>query len=56
MKLIEAKAKGEEIELPEREEVEETDDLMAALEASLGGDKGIRDKGSKSNSRKKAKA
>jgi DNA end-binding protein Ku len=33
--LIERKAKGEEIELPEREEAEATDDLMAALEASL---------------------
>ena len=37
MKLIEAKAKGEEIELPTREAAEETDDLMAALEASLSG-------------------
>ena len=37
MELIEAKAKGEEIEPPEREPAEETDDLMAALEASLSG-------------------
>jgi DNA end-binding protein Ku len=37
MKLIEAKAKGEEFELPEPEKREETDDLMAALEASLKG-------------------
>jgi DNA end-binding protein Ku len=34
--LIERKAKGEEIEMPEPEEPEETPDLMAALEASLG--------------------
>jgi DNA end-binding protein Ku len=42
--MIEAKAKGEEIELPEYEEPEATDDLMAALEASLG-------KGKKSKAR-----
>jgi DNA end-binding protein Ku len=35
MKLIDAKAKGEEFELPEPEKREETDDLLAALEASL---------------------
>jgi DNA end-binding protein Ku len=34
--MIKRKAKGEEIELPEREDVEAPDDLMAALEASLG--------------------
>jgi len=34
--LIKRKAEGEEIELPEPEEVEATDDLSAALEASLG--------------------
>jgi DNA end-binding protein Ku len=34
--LIKRKAKGEEIELPEYEEPEAPDDLMAALEASLG--------------------
>ena len=34
--LIKLKAKGEEIELPEFEELEAPDDLMAALEASLG--------------------
>jgi DNA end-binding protein Ku len=34
--LIKAKANGEEIELPEYEEPEAPDDLMAALEASLG--------------------
>ena len=32
--LIESKARGEEIELPEPEEAEETQDLMAALKAS----------------------
>jgi DNA end-binding protein Ku len=41
--LIKRKAKGEEIEMPEPEEPEETPDLMAALEASLG-------KGKKSSS------
>ena len=34
--LIKRKAKGEEIEFPEFEEPEAPDDLMAALEASLG--------------------
>jgi DNA end-binding protein Ku len=34
--LIRRKSEGEEIELPEPEEAESTDDLMAALEASLG--------------------
>jgi DNA end-binding protein Ku len=34
--LIKRKAEGEEIELPEYEEPEAPDDLMAALEASLG--------------------
>ena len=38
--LIKRKAKGEEIELPAPEEAETTDDLMAALEASLGNSKG----------------
>ena len=37
MKIIEAKAKGEEIELPKVEQPEASDDLMAALEASLSG-------------------
>jgi DNA end-binding protein Ku len=37
--LIERKAKGEEIEAPEPEPEPETDDLMAALEASLKGGK-----------------
>jgi DNA end-binding protein Ku len=34
--LIKRKAEGEEIEFPEREDVEAPDDLAAALEASLG--------------------
>ena len=33
--LIEAKSRGEEPELPEVEQVQDNDDLMAALEASL---------------------
>jgi DNA end-binding protein Ku len=40
--LIKRKAEGEEIELPEPEKAEATDDLMAALEASLS--KGSRKK------------
>ena len=39
LQLIEKKVKGEEIEIPEAEPEEETDDLMAALEASLSGGK-----------------
>jgi DNA end-binding protein Ku len=39
MKLIEAKAAGEEIELPEREKAEASDDLAAALQASLDAQK-----------------
>jgi len=35
LKLIEAKAKGKEMKLPEAEAVEETADLLGALEASL---------------------
>jgi DNA end-binding protein Ku len=42
--LIKRKAKGEEIELPEYEEPEAPDDLMAALEASLGNSKKSRSK------------
>ena len=38
--LIKRKAKGEELDLPEPEAAEETPDLMAALEASLGGKSG----------------
>lgn len=38
--LIKRKAEGEEIELPAFEEVEAPDDLMAALEASLGNGNG----------------
>lgn len=37
MKIVEAKAKGETIDLPEVEAAEPSDDLMAALEASLSG-------------------
>jgi DNA end-binding protein Ku len=37
LELIRRKAKGEEIELPEPEPREETDDLAAALQASLKG-------------------
>ena len=36
LKLIERKAGGEEIELPEQEEPAPSDDLVAALEASMG--------------------
>src|SRR3954451_9948139 len=36
LKVIEAKGRGEEITAPEPTEREESDDLMAALEASLG--------------------
>jgi DNA end-binding protein Ku len=39
LKLIERKAAGKKIELPEREEREPADDLIAALEASLAGGK-----------------
>jgi DNA end-binding protein Ku len=44
--LIARKAKGEQIEMPEREEPEQTSDLMAALEASLSGGSSKRKKGS----------
>jgi DNA end-binding protein Ku len=40
LELIDAKAKGKEVELPEPEELEETDDLLAALKASLEGARG----------------
>jgi DNA end-binding protein Ku len=43
--LIEQKAKGEDVELPEPEERETTDDLMAALEASLKGTSGSQGNG-----------
>jgi DNA end-binding protein Ku len=36
LEVIERKKKGEDIEVPEPEPKEETDDLMKALEASLG--------------------
>ena len=44
--LVKRKAKGEEIEIPEPQEPEPADDLMGALEASLGGQKGARKRGS----------
>ena len=37
LELIKRKAKGEEISVERPEEPEQTDDLMAALEASLSG-------------------
>jgi DNA end-binding protein Ku len=59
LELIARKAKGEEIEIPEPEEPEETADLMAALEASLSGSgkkKGRKRSGSdRSKSRKRTK-
>jgi non-homologous end joining protein Ku len=50
--LIRRKAEGEEIEPADFEEVEAPDDLMAALEASLGKGK----KSKKSRSRAKARS
>jgi non-homologous end joining protein Ku len=35
LKLLEAKGHGKEIELPEEPDTEATDDLLAALQASL---------------------
>jgi DNA end-binding protein Ku len=53
--LIKRKAQGEEIEPAEFEEIEAPDDLMAALEASLGKGKGKgKKKSSRSRSRSKA--
>jgi DNA end-binding protein Ku len=46
MDLIKRKAKGEEVEIPEPETPEPAGDLMAALEASVGGHKGRRRRGS----------
>jgi DNA end-binding protein Ku len=37
LKMIERKAEGDEIELPAADDTEQSDDLMAALEASVGG-------------------
>ncbi|HEY8581583.1 MAG TPA: Ku protein [Capillimicrobium sp.] len=51
--MIKRKAKGEEIEPPDEEDPEPSDDLMAALEASLGGGKA---KKKKPAAKKKAKA
>lgn len=55
LELIEKKAKGQEIELPEPEEPEESGDLLAALEASTKGRRSGRSK-SKSGTRSKSKA
>jgi len=52
--LIKRKAKGEEIELPEFEEAEAPDDLMAALEASLGKKSKAKSNGSKSRSKSRS--
>jgi DNA end-binding protein Ku len=54
--LIKRKAQGEEIEPAEFEEIEAPDDLMAALEASLGKGKGKKKKSSRSRSRSKARS
>jgi len=35
LKMLEAKGHGQELDLPDEPEAEDTDDLMAALEASL---------------------
>lgn len=50
--LIKRKAEGEEIEFPEFEEPEAPDDLMAALEASLG--KSSKSRSSRGSTRRKA--
>ena len=55
VRLIERKAKGEEIEAPEREEPEAPDDLAAALEASLDGRHGGRRRRSASSRRARAR-
>jgi DNA end-binding protein Ku len=54
LSAIKAKARGKEIELPEEAPQEPSDDLMAALQASLGQGKGARKKAKASS--KKAKA
>ncbi|MFL5818394.1 MAG: Ku protein [Conexibacter sp.] len=54
--LIRRKAKGEEIEAPEREEPEAPDDLSAALEASLGGGARRRARGAQHRRRSSARA
>jgi DNA end-binding protein Ku len=57
LELIKRKAKGEEISLERPEEPEQTDDLMAALEASLSGSggNGRRKNGGGKGGRKKSK-
>ena len=54
--LIKRKAAGEEIDLVEQEEPEHGDDLMAALQASLGGDDGKRKGRRKGNGRRNGKS
>jgi DNA end-binding protein Ku len=58
LEMIKRKAKGEEIEIPKVEEPEQGEDLMAALEASLGGNGGGNGKSGRSGrsgGKKKAK-
>jgi DNA end-binding protein Ku len=59
LQLIEAKARGEEPDLPEPTETEAAPDLMAALEASLKGSKGAKkssSNGGGGSARQKAKS
>jgi DNA end-binding protein Ku len=51
LKMIERKAKGEKIELPAVGEPDGGDDLLAALEASLGGGKSRKSSSGRSRSR-----
>jgi DNA end-binding protein Ku len=55
LELIKRKAKGEEISVERPEEPEQTDDLMAALEASLSGGNGGGKNGSGGGRGKKSK-
>jgi DNA end-binding protein Ku len=52
LKLIDRKRAGEEIEPPDEQEPESSDDLLAALEASLGGN----GKGKRKTGKRRAKA
>jgi DNA end-binding protein Ku len=56
LKLIERKASGKEIELPEEEAPEPSDDLVAALEASMKGKGRRRSAGSKRRSRSRRRS
>jgi len=56
MALIEAKASGKEVEVPETPEPEETPDLLAALEASLAGKKPRRRQPAKPGPKRRAPA